>query len=66
MDKKENGHLGVHQEAVEMKRDNDNSTTANGDRLREIDPVRGWYGLAAGVKPSRTRQQKRGWNRSTK
>lgn len=27
------------------------------------DPLKGWFDLAAGVKPSRTRQQKKSWNR---
>ena len=27
------------------------------------DPLKGWYSLAAGVKPSRQRKQKRGWQR---
>lgn len=38
------------------------SKTANdkGD-FTPIDPLKGWYSLAAGVKPSRQRKQKRGW-----
>ncbi len=27
------------------------------------DPLKGWFSLAANVKPSRNRQQKRGWQR---
>lgn len=39
------------------------SKTANdkGDFTPSIDPLKGWYSLAAGVKPSRQRKQKRGW-----
>ena len=33
------------------------------DCLREADPLIGWFGLAAGVKESRLRKQKRGWQR---
>jgi hypothetical protein len=36
--------------------------SATGDRLQK-DPLLGWYGLAAGVKQSRTRPMKRGWIR---
>ena len=41
------------------------SKTANdkGDFTPSIDPLKGWYSLAAGVKPSRQRKQKRGWQR---
>ncbi len=42
------------------------SKTANdkGDFTPSIDPLKGWYSLAAGVKPSRTeRKPKRGWKR---
>jgi len=36
-----------------------------GDRLQEaeIDPFLGWHALAAGVKASKLRQMKRGWQR---
>jgi hypothetical protein len=33
-----------------------NHSTAN-------DPLKGWFSLASNVKPSRNRQQKRGWQR---
>jgi hypothetical protein len=34
-----------------------------GDHLQEADPLLGWFGLAAGVKASKLRQMKRGWQR---
>ena len=37
--------------------------SATSDRLQETDPLQGWYGLAAGVKQSKLRQMKRGWQR---
>ena len=40
-----------------------NQHSAIGDCLREADPQLGWFGLAAGVKQSRLRQMKRGWQR---
>ena len=33
---------------------------------QEADPLIGWFGLAAGVKESRLRKQKRGWQRGGK
>jgi hypothetical protein len=33
------------------------------DHLRGADPLIGWFGLAAGVKASKLRQMKRGWQR---
>ena len=64
---KENGRPGTNRPATEVTTNLEtDSTTPHSDLLQETDPVIGWYGLAAGVKPSRTRQQKRGWNRSTK
>ena len=35
-------------------------------RPQEADPLLGWFGLAAGVKGSRLRKQKRGWQRGSK
>jgi hypothetical protein len=32
----------------------------------ESDPLKGWFSLAANVKQSRNRRQKRGWNRGRK
>lgn len=32
----------------------------------ETDPLKGWFGLANNVKPSRSRYQKRGWQRRGK
>ena len=39
------------------------SHSVTSDRLQEADPLLAWFGLAAGVKPSRLRQMKRGWQR---
>jgi hypothetical protein len=33
--------------------------------LQEADPLIGWFGLAAGVKESRLRKKKRGWQRGS-
>lgn len=66
MDKKEKGRQGENPATKNVQNDSSNSTTANGARLREVDPLVGWYSLGANVKPSRERQQKRGWNRSAK
>ena len=43
-----------------------NPHSAIGDCLRKADPLIGWFGLAAGVKESRLRKQKRGWQRGGK
>jgi hypothetical protein len=66
MSQNKNGPLVRTQQAVEIKRDESNSTTPDGAHIRDIDPVRGWYSLAAGVKPSRERAQKKSWNRGAK
>jgi hypothetical protein len=52
---------GVVREGHEVSNRDANYTTS--DRLQEADPLLGWFGLAAGVKPSRLRQMKRGWQR---
>ena len=40
------------------------NTTPSHDSMPELDPLQGWFGLAANVKPSRTeRRPKRTWKR---
>ena len=52
---------GVSQEDhEETNRDEDFNM---GACLQEADPLLGWFGLAAGVKQFRLRQQKRGWQK---
>jgi len=41
-------------------------TTPNSTHSSIVDPQRGWFALASNVKPSRKRQQKRGWQRGAK
>ena len=41
-------------------------TTPGSDFKLDFDPLQGWFGLAANVKPSRTeRRSKRGWKRQS-
>ena len=57
---KEKSRLDTLQTAPENTISEANSAIS--DRLQE-DPLLGWYGLASGVKQSRTRPMKRGWIR---
>jgi len=34
--------------------------------ITEDGPLKGWFGLASGVKPSRNRPQKRGWQKGAR
>jgi hypothetical protein len=56
----EKSRLAGNQATLESK----NTVTHSdiGDRLQE-DPLIGWFGLAAGVKASKLRPMKRGWQR---
>lgn len=36
------------------------------DHFTSTDPLKGWFDLAAGVKPARNRKPKRGWKRGRK
>jgi hypothetical protein len=62
---KEKGHTADNRAAQTNHGTND--TTPDGAHIRDIDPVRGWFSLAAGaIKESRNRPAKRGWNRRPK
>ncbi len=42
------------------------SKTFDTDHSTANDPLRGWFSLAAGIKPSRARAPKRGWMRGVR
>ena len=64
---KENGRPGTNRATTEVTTNLEtDSTTNDGARLREVDPLVGWFSLGANAKPSRERTPKKSWTRGAK